>query len=272
MAVVGFVGPGQLGAPMVRRLLAAGHHVRVYARRPDVRDDLRAAGATVVDSGRAAAESASVVLACLFDDAQLRAVCEGPDGVLAGLSPAAVLASHVTGRRETLAELAGRTAAAVVDAPVSGGADDIAAGRLTVLLGGADAAVSAVADVVAAYASPVVRTGGPGSALAVKLVNNLLFAAHVQLVAEAADVAAHLGVERELLLPALGACSGSSYAASTLARFPDLDAFAALAGPFLRKDVAAGEAQLAAAGGDAGLLGEVVRRGRLPLTDPVPLR
>lgn len=269
MARIGFVGAGQMGRPMVERLLAAGHDLTVFARRAEVRAELAALDARVVETAREAAAAGDVVLACLFSDAQLVEVSAGDDGVLAGLAPGSVLASHVTGTVRTIRELAAQAAARgafVVDAPVSGTPVEIRAGRLTVLLGGPAEAAQQVGQAVAAYADPVLTTGALGSALSVKLVNNLLFSAHVQLAAAAVDLGRQLDIEPDLLLRALGACSGASYATNLFARVGDPDTIAATAGPFLRKDVAACEQELDATGASAELLLDVVRRGPLPLT------
>jgi 3-hydroxyisobutyrate dehydrogenase-like beta-hydroxyacid dehydrogenase len=126
--------------------------------------------------------------------------------------------------------------------------------------------VQQVADVVQAYASPVLPTGELGSALAVKLVNNLLFAAHAQLAVQAVALAGQLGVDGPLLLRTIAACSGNSTAATTLATLPDAARFEELAGPYLRKDVAACVEELEALGVGAGLLADVVRDGPLDLT------
>lgn len=263
---VGFVGPGQLGLPMVRRLLTAGHQVQVLARRQAVRDELDALGAMVVSTAREAATGCPVVVACLFSDAQLVEVCAGPEGLLAGLDGGAVLASHVTGTRATVRSLAERAPGPVVDAPVSGTAQDVAAGRLTVLLGGSQDAVRRCSEVMSAYAGRLLPVGDLGAALAVKLVNNLLFAAHSQLAVAAVELGAQLGVDRATLLGALEASSARSYAVTTLGGLADTAAFAAAAGPFLRKDVAACEAELSASGAHADLILDVVRRGALALT------
>jgi 3-hydroxyisobutyrate dehydrogenase-like beta-hydroxyacid dehydrogenase len=268
MSAVGFVGAGQMGEPMVERLLAAGHQVTVHARRPEVRERLAAAGAAVVDTPRDAAADAEIALACVFSDEQLERVADGEDGLIAGLRPGAVFASHTTGRIATLARLsqaASRRRAHVVDAPVSGTDTDIRAGRLTVLLGGEAAAVERCGLVLAAYAEPLVPTGPLGSALAVKLINNLMFAAHAQIATEAVRLGGQLGVEQALLLGAIAACSGSSRAASYVASRSTEASFAERAASYLRKDVAACEAELAASGLDAGLLGQVVRSGPLDL-------
>ncbi|MGH8882616.1 MAG: NAD(P)-binding domain-containing protein, partial [Stackebrandtia sp.] len=130
--VVGFVGAGRMGRPMVRRLLGAGHRVVVHARRDKVRDRLRDWGAEVVDSPAAVAAPADVVITCLFSDAQLIEVLGGPDGVLAAVRPGTPVVSHTTGTVATVTTLAGETTggAILLDGPVSGSADDIAAGTL----------------------------------------------------------------------------------------------------------------------------------------------
>ena len=267
MTVVGFVGAGQLGEPMVERLVEAGNHVVVYARKPDVRERLASLGAKVVDTTAAAAAGAEVVILCLFSDTQLAEV--GPEAV-AAMPPGSVLASHVTGTTKAVTALADagkERGVAVLDAPVSGTAEAIRAGRLTVLLGGAGKAVAQATSVIQAYADPVIPTGPLGSALAVKLVNNLLFAANNQLLAAASQLAGDLGVAEPDLLSALARCSGGSAAATYAAGFPSLQSYGEQMAPFIRKDLAA----CRAAADDLGvevpsLLLDVVQRGPLPLT------
>ena len=251
---------------MVERLLAAGHDVQVHARRPEVRAALSAAGARVVDTSREASSGAELVIACLFSDAQLREACAGPDGALAGLRKGAVLATHVTGTRATVASVARQaTDSYVVDAPVSGTADDIRAGQLTVLLGGDPDAVAVCTDVMSCYANQLLPVGELGAALSVKLINNLLFAAHSQLALSAVELGAEFGVSRQTLLTALKVCSGASYAVTTLDKLPDNGTFARLAEPFLRKDVSACAEELVVSGAEAILLMDTVRHGPLPL-------
>ncbi|WP_197506756.1 NAD(P)-binding domain-containing protein, partial [Mycobacterium sp. E136] len=71
---IGFIGAGQMGEPMVHRLLAAGRAVTVYARKPEVRQRLNDAGATVVDSIADVGTGSRVVICCMFSDAQLKDV------------------------------------------------------------------------------------------------------------------------------------------------------------------------------------------------------
>ena len=264
---VGFVGAGQLGEPMVERLLASGQDVVVYARREEVRRRLEVKGAAVADSVAELARGSDVLISCLFSDAQLRETGLGPDGFIANAKPGSVLVSHTTGTLSTLGALRDSSPAApvILDAPVSGTADDIAAGTLTVLIGGPGEAVAAVTPILAAYADPVVATGELGSALALKLINNLLFAANAQLLAAATQLGEQLHVEPDVLLSTLQVCSAKSHAAAHAQRIGGMDRFAELAGPFLSKDIAACREAAAEAGVELGLLGIAVREGPLPL-------
>jgi 3-hydroxyisobutyrate dehydrogenase-like beta-hydroxyacid dehydrogenase len=261
---VGFVGAGRMGMPMVERLAGAGTDLVVYARRPEAQATLDGLGVRHTAELAEAAAGADVVVLCLFSDEQL---AEIDQELLSALPDGAVLASHVTGRESTLRALAERfPRVQLVDAPVSGGPVEILEGRLTVLLGGAPEARSRAAGVIRAYADPVIETGELGSALAVKLVNNFLFAANVQLAAEAVKFGEALGVSPAGLLGALDHMSGGSSASGRMsAGGGDLDAFTLRIGKFMKKDVAVCLEQAGERGVDPGLLLEVVRRGQLPL-------
>jgi 3-hydroxyisobutyrate dehydrogenase-like beta-hydroxyacid dehydrogenase len=266
MTTIGFIGAGQLGEPMVRRLLGAGHSTTVYARRDDVRSRLRDEGAALADSAAALASESDVLISCMFSDAQLRETALGPDGFIGNVKPGAVFVSHTTGSVSTLRELAeSETAPTILDAPVSGTAEHIAQGTLTVLIGGAADAVELVRPILAAYADPIVATGDLGSALDIKLINNVLFAANAQLVAAAVHVGERLGVAPEALLDALSVCSGNSSAATYTRGVGGVDSFVQAAGHFLRKDVAAAVAAAEEAGADLGFLRSVVESGPLNL-------
>lgn len=266
--VIGFIGAGTMGEPMVLRLLDAGYRVLLYARRTEVRERLAARGAVCADSVAAVAHDSDVVISCLFSDAQLLEIAAGADGVLANAKPGAVVVSHTTGTVSTLTELAAEFPAGpmLVDAPVSGSADDIAAGRLTVLLGGPEDAVARVQPMLSAYADPLVTTGGLGTALNLKLINNVLFAANAQLVAAAVELGRQLGVRDSNLFEALAACSGGSRAATYVQTAGGVANFAEIVAPFLRKDVAACIEAAADSGVELGQLRTVAETGPLSLS------
>jgi 3-hydroxyisobutyrate dehydrogenase-like beta-hydroxyacid dehydrogenase len=264
---VGFIGAGQMGMPMVERLIGAGRVVTAYARRPEAREALTASGATAVASVQEAVADAEAVVACLFADAQLRELAVGPDGFVDAMRGGALLISHTTGSPATSGVLADHGAARgirVVEAPVSRSAVDIAAGQVTVLLGGEPADLEAARSVVAAYGDPILTIGPLGSAMAVKLLNNALFAAQVQLAGEVERIAAGFGVDLATLAPAILASSGRSYAMDVAGRNGSLAMVVERAGHFLYKDVSVVDEVARELELDLGVLGYVNREG--PLT------
>ncbi|WP_261574319.1 NAD(P)-dependent oxidoreductase [Frankia gtarii] len=265
---VGFIGAGSMGAPMVERLLAAGHAVHLYARRSDVSARFTDLGAQLGSSATAVAGAADVLIVCPFSQAQLFEILVS-GGALAAMRPGSVLVQHATVSPTAVRELAAQAAAgevAVLDAPVSGTSDSIRAGRLTVLVGGDKDAADLVEPLLGAYSATVVRTGEVGSASIVKLVNNLTFAAHVQTAIAADTLGRSLGLDTNLLMGALSVCSANSAAIQALGILGSPEAFAQFALPYLRKDVALIEQVAADLGLDVGLLGDIVRNGPAVLT------
>jgi 3-hydroxyisobutyrate dehydrogenase-like beta-hydroxyacid dehydrogenase len=265
--VIGFIGAGQLGEPMVAGLLGAGYDVLVYARRPEVRESVASLGAAVADSVADLARRSDILISCLFSDAQLTQAGVGADGFIANAKPGSVFVSHTTGTLSTLTALRDShpSPPVILDAPVSGTVENIEAGTLTVLVGGRSDAVQRVTPVLAAYADPIVATGELGSALAIKLVNNVLFSCNAQLLAAAIQLGQALGVDADALLSALQVCSGASHVAAHAHRLGGIGPFTERATPFLRKDIAAALQAAGDAGVDLGLLGVVVDSGPLAL-------
>jgi 3-hydroxyisobutyrate dehydrogenase-like beta-hydroxyacid dehydrogenase len=258
MARVGFIGAGQMGRPMVDRLLAAGFPVSVFVRRPEVAEELANAGAVIVSSIADLSASVDVLCVCTFSDAQLRQVVFGDDGALAALPAGSALVNHVTGSPQLIRQLADQAPAGVrvVDAPMSGSADQIRAGQLTLLVGAAPDDVELVRPVLAAYADPIIHVGDVGDGQRIKLVNNLVFAVNLHLATLAADVGQSLGIPPAKLAQVLQHCSGASRALSLLADIP-AEAMVEAARPFLAKDVAVVREVAAELGVDLGLLGEL---------------
>jgi len=255
---VGFIGAGQMGLPMVRRLVAEGWDVTAFARRADVRAQCEQAGASTTDDCGAAVRNAGAVILCLFSDAQIRELAFGPDGFLGFVAPGALLVTHTTGSPGLVRQMAGdgsERRIRVVDAPVSGSAKSIEEGRVTVLLGGDTDDIAAASALVASYGDPILAIGPLGSALAVKLLNNALFAAHVQLAGEVERVANGFGVDMSTVAPAILQSSGASYALDVVARWGSVQKVAESAGPFLAKDVALVDAVVSELGLDLGVLG-----------------
>ncbi|MFI7361332.1 NAD(P)-dependent oxidoreductase [Streptomyces sp. NPDC050149] len=255
---LGFVGAGRMGRPMVRRLVEAGHSVRVHVRTPEAGEALAGDGAVPVDSPAAAARDADAVLLCVHTDAQVREVCFG-GGLVAALSAGSILAVHTTGDPRTVRTLAGQ-GVDVVDVPVSGGPHDIEAGRLTVFAGGAEGAVERMRPTLSAYADPVLHVGPLGAGQYVKLLNNALFAAQLGLLTETVELGRALGVPEGVLLQALSHGSAASRAVTASAARGAVAGLAASAGSFLRKDLEVAAGAFRGLGVDLGSLEPAVRR------------
>ena len=257
---VGFVGAGSMGTPMVERMLAAGHTVTVYARRAEVRDRFAAAGASVTDVIAEAAIGNQVVLECLYSDAQAEELFLGDGRLVRALEPGAVFGMHHTGSpafAQRVAEAARARGADAVDAPVSGANTDIEAGNLTVMLGGEAASRDRVREVIVSYSKYVFDVGAIGTAQGVKLLNNSVFAANLQLAFDTERVGRALGIDLPVLVEILHASSGQSYALDVLGPIGGTEAMIPAAGHYMRKDVDATKAVAAELGLELGLLGEV---------------
>jgi 3-hydroxyisobutyrate dehydrogenase-like beta-hydroxyacid dehydrogenase len=120
---VGIVGTGEMGGAVVDRLLGAGFEVAAFARRPEVRARLTAAGVAVVDSPAALGAACDLVLLYVFADDQVRSVAID-DGLVDAMAPGSTLVIHTTGSPATAQAVAAHAEArevGVLDAPGSGG-------------------------------------------------------------------------------------------------------------------------------------------------------
>jgi 3-hydroxyisobutyrate dehydrogenase-like beta-hydroxyacid dehydrogenase len=231
---VGFLGVGNMGMPMLERLVATGHDVTFRARRPEAVERARAHGA--VEAGDFA--DRAVVAVCVYSDEQLREV--GP-GLLASMSRDAVLVNHTTCSPTTvvaLADAARPLGIGVLDAAISGGPDEIRAGQLALLVGGDATVLDAARPALTAYGDPILPVGGVGDGQRVKLVNNALFGAQVRLVADAERLAAGLGVDPALALDAITHCSADSAVLRIVVALGSTARMQELPGHYIDKDVA----------------------------------
>ncbi|MFE7958333.1 NAD(P)-dependent oxidoreductase [Streptomyces sp. NPDC057413] len=200
MEKIAFLGLGRMGAPMARRLLAAGHPLTVFNRTPARAEPLVAEGAVAADSPERAVRDADVVITMLEGPEALAAVA---DAVVPVLRPGVTWAEMSTVGPDAVRELAGRLGNGVrlVDAPVMGSTDRAAEGTLGILAGGDASAV----EHVLARLGRVTRTGPLGSGAALKLVLNTAVIGGVGLVAEALRLADALGLDDDTARTALAA-------------------------------------------------------------------
>jgi 3-hydroxyisobutyrate dehydrogenase-like beta-hydroxyacid dehydrogenase len=233
---------------MARRIVEAGYRTTLWARRPATTEPYTDTAAKVAGTPADLAADSDLVCLCVVGDADVREVLERADGVLAGFAASAagreaapVIAIHSTVHPDTCresAEIAATQGVSLIDAPVSGGAPAVAAGRLLVMAGGDEDTLARCRPVFETYANPIVHLGGVGAGQTTKLLNNLLFTAHMATAVSTLELGARLGVSPERLGEVIGNGSGNSFALGRiLAGGGTLDQIAAHAGDLLRKDV-----------------------------------
>ena len=189
MAKLAFLGLGVMGFPMAGHLVAMGHSVTVYNRSPaKAKLWVETYGQTSAPTPALAAAGAEVVMACVGNDDDLRAVCLGPDGAFAGMDAGAIFVDHTTVSAEVTREL-GAVAAAqgkgFVDAPLSGGQAGAQNGVLSIMCGGSPEHYAQVEPILQSYARICRLLGGAGSGQLAKMMNQICIAGLVQGLAEA---------------------------------------------------------------------------------------
>jgi len=211
---VGFIGLGDQGAPMARRIIDAGYPTTLCARRPATLEPFGDSAAIAASPAELAAAS-DIVCVCVVDDAGVEEVLAAESGVLAGLRPGGIVAIHSTVHPDScrrLARLAAQRGGSLVDAPVSGGGRAAAEGRLLVMAGGDAASVKRCSPVFETFAGHIAHLGDVGAGQITKLINNLLFTAHLATASGALDLAGSLGIEPGVLAGVLAHGSAASHA------------------------------------------------------------
>ena len=199
MASIGFVGLGAMGGRIAKRLLDAGHPVTGYNRTAAKAQWLVGAGLRLAPSPRAVAEAAEVTFTMVTDTSALRAITEGPDGILAGLGPGKVYVDMSTVSPRASRDLASRVrerGAAMLDAPVSGSLVTLEEGRLSIMVGGDVDVVERVRPILLAIGPVVTHVGANGQAALMKVATNLNLGAQVLAFCEAVLLAEKGGIDR----------------------------------------------------------------------------
>jgi 3-hydroxyisobutyrate dehydrogenase len=224
MPTVAFLGLGAIGRPMAARLAAArGISLVVWNRTAErARAFAAESGARHAPTPADAARGADVVITCFPVSADVETVLDGADGLLAGLSPGAILVDCTSGDPATSRRIATRLAeheVGFLDAPVSGGTIGAVQGTLTVMVGGDAALLDRARPVLEAFGKKIVHCGDVGAGDALKAVNNALLAVHVWSTAEGLAALAKAGVKADVALDVINASSGRSNASMNL--FPE---------------------------------------------------
>jgi len=242
MARIGFLGLGNMGAGMARRLIAPGTELRVWNRTAARGEALAALGARVTATPAEAAAGADAVFAMLADDAASAAVWLGRDGALQALPAGALAIDCSTLSAAWVSELAAAAAARrlrYLDGPVTGLPEAAAEGKLTLLVGAADADLEAARPYLERLGERIIHFGPVGAGTAYKLTVNLMGAVQIAGAAEGLAMAAAAGLDLAQVAEALAAGQAASPQVVRTARrivADDHDAEVVFAARLRRKD------------------------------------
>jgi 3-hydroxyisobutyrate dehydrogenase-like beta-hydroxyacid dehydrogenase len=201
MAKLGYVGLGVMGSGMVKRLLVAGHTVIGYNRTRSKAESLLELGMQWADTPRAVAEASDIVFSMVTSTEAVQAVTQGPEGILAGLTPAKIYIDMTTMSphysRELAAQVEAESGAKMLDAPVSGSIITLEQGKLAIMVGGDAATFDQVKPVLQDIGPRVFHLGENGRAVAMKIAINLSLAVQMLAFSEGVLLAEKSGISRE---------------------------------------------------------------------------
>jgi 3-hydroxyisobutyrate dehydrogenase len=205
-----------MGSAVAHRLLGAGHDLQVHDAHPPACTDLVAAGAVWCADPAATADGADTVLLSLPSQAEVEPVCFGPRGVLTAAAPGTYLIDLSTVSVSFVPRLLDAQAThgiRYLSAPVSQGVDNARLGRLSVFVGGDPADVEACRPLLDVIATVVVHTGDQASAVAAKLLTNLLWYVNAVAIGEALVLGAKAGIGLDTLHHVILNSCGTSWVA-----------------------------------------------------------
>lgn len=203
---LGFIGVGNMGSRMAKRLLEHGYQVIVYNRSRGAAEALTKYGATVADSIGELASEADVIFSSLTNDEAVKSVYTDPKGVFANVRRGSAIIEMSTVLPATsreLYDLSREAGVKCLDSPVSGSTPSAEEGTLALFCGGDEELFQAVQPIFSSIASQYFYLGGSGSGTAMKLVANTLLGVGMQAIAESVALGQKEGLDRHRLLDVL---------------------------------------------------------------------
>jgi 3-hydroxyisobutyrate dehydrogenase-like beta-hydroxyacid dehydrogenase len=203
---LGFIGIGNMGSRIARRLLEHGYRLTAYNRSREAAEALVKDGARVAESVSTLASESDVILSCLTNDEAVKSVYSGPQGVFAYVQPGSAIIDMSTVRPETsreLSELGSKAGVMCLDSPISGSTPSAENGTVTLFCGGDEELFQAAQALFSSIASQYFYMGNSGSGTAMKLVANTLLGVGMQAIAESVALGRKEGLDRHRLLEVL---------------------------------------------------------------------
>src|SRR5215831_5695276 len=213
---IAWIGTGIMGAPMARRLLKAGHHLRVFNRSPDKTRPLADEGAQVAADAAAAASGAQIIFIMVPDTPDVESVI---GKIQPSLTRAQLVLDMSTIAPEAERRMAERLAALGVDyldAPVSGGETGAIEGTLTIMVGGSEGAFDRAHPLLDLLGKRITYMGPSGTGQTTKLANQIAVALTLEATAEALLFAKRGGLDPATVLEAIGAGAAGSWQLNNL--------------------------------------------------------
>ncbi len=199
---VGFIGIGQMGVHMARKVMEAGFDLVVHDTDKDAAQPLLERGAEWAETPAEVAESCRVVITCLPTPQIVEEVALGPSGLASGWQAGDIYVDMSTNAPSTvrrIAEQAAKSGVSVLDAPVSGGTRGAEQGTLTIMVGGEAAALEKARPVLEPMSNKIFHLGDVGCGNVAKLVNNMIGLACNSICAEGMVLGARAGIDPQVL-------------------------------------------------------------------------
>lgn len=206
MKNLGYVGLGVMGGNMVSRLLEKGHTVTGYNRTRSKAQWLVDRGMRFAESPKAVAAASDIIFTMVSNSSALADVTNGPDGILAGLTPGKLLVEMSTISPEASRALAAKVrekGADMVDAPVSGSVITLQQGKLSVMVGGRKETFERLKPLLLDIGPKVTYVGDSGLALSMKIAVNLSLPVQMLAFSEGVLLAEKSGIRREVAVEVL---------------------------------------------------------------------
>ncbi|MGY6662935.1 MAG: 3-hydroxyisobutyrate dehydrogenase [Glycocaulis sp.] len=223
MAVIAFIGLGNMGSGMAVNLVKAGHEVRGFDLNQDAVAVFSGQGGKAASSVLRAVSGADAVVTMLPAGKHVRGIYEGEEGIIAHVKPDAILMDCSTIDVDSARAVGGVAAKAgikFVDAPVSGGVAAAEGGTLTFMVGGPEEAFEAAKPYLETMGKAVIRAGDSGAGQAAKICNNMLLGIHMIGTCEAFALAQKLGLDPQRFFDISSKASGQNWSMTSYCPVP----------------------------------------------------